>query len=288
MTPQAPGETNVPSAWRRNQSGWWVWSVEAAARVDGADELAELVERRRLRVELRHRGVDAEEVGRGERAAVLAHHRVGGGDGEDGERLDDVEPHSAHDDVEPAHHFAERAELAREDRVDRVAAARLRRFHLHHEVVPAGPLRGVRPLGEEAALPLEDPHLAERQLHAPDAGRGLRHRHVAPLPFQRRRAEVVLLDRLAAGDRRAADLRAEDGAPRTRRVQLQRGGERVARPAEVKGTGFRILLQHRRLHSLLDSRTRPAAPRRSRRSPPRPPRRRSASRPQGARATGCT
>ena len=29
MTPQAPGETNVPSAWRRNQSGWWVWSVEA-------------------------------------------------------------------------------------------------------------------------------------------------------------------------------------------------------------------------------------------------------------------
>ena len=259
----------------------------AAARVDGADELAELVERRRLPVELRHRGVDAEEVGRGERAAVLAHHRVGGGDGEDGERLDDVEAHRPHDDVEPARDRAEGPELAREDRVDRVAAARLRRRHLHREVAARRPFGRAPAGGEEAALAPEDAHLAEGQLRPPEARRRLRHRHVAPLPLQRRRAEVVLLDRLAAGDRRAADLRAEDGAPRARRVQLQRDGQRVAGPAEVEGIRFGGLL-HQGPRSRLRARSGRPPPSTTRRSSSRPPRRRSAARARGARARGRT
>ena len=87
-------------------------------RVHGADQLLELVERRRVLVELGHRRIDRQEVRRRERATVLAHHRVGRGNGERRQGLDDPEAHRVHDDRQTADDFAERAELPRKNAVD--------------------------------------------------------------------------------------------------------------------------------------------------------------------------
>ena len=191
-------------------------------RVHRVDELAELVERSRELVELRHRGVDGEEVGRGERAAVLAHYGVGRRNGERGERLHDAEAHPVHYDVEPPRDFAEGPELAREDGVDRVVRARLRALDLDVRVASVGPLGDVRPLGEEARLAGEDADLVERDVGGEHAGRDLGKRDVGPRLRERRLAALRLGDYLAPPHAGVADVGPERRASLPRRVEPER------------------------------------------------------------------
>ena len=204
-----------------------------ALRMHGADQLAELIERRRVGIEFRHRGVDTEEVGRRKRASIFAHHRIGCGHGEDGQCLDDSETHRVHDEVEPARNLAEGSELPREDGVDRIAAPRLRGLDLHRQVAALRPFGHGPTLGEEAALAMENADLAQGHRRFPDAWRRLHHRNIAPLLLKRRHAFIVLFDCLATRNDRAADLRTERGAPPAGRVKRQGDLQQIALPAEM-------------------------------------------------------
>ena len=223
--------------------GWQVHEECAALRVYRVGKLAELVERRGVRVELRACGIDGEEVRCGKRAAVAAHARERGRHREDWQELDDAKAHVVHDVPKLASDVAERtrwrddavalgieevlrlpharlvlgvektrsAELAWEDGVDRVGAASGCGRHLHAHVAAMRPFRLVLALREEARLSGEDADGI--QLH--DAGErawgGLGHRHVVP---------------------RAAKVGAEHGPPRAPGVQPQRDGKLVALPAK--------------------------------------------------------
>ena len=87
-------------------------------RMHGADQLLELAHRGCKLVKLGHRRIHAKEVGRGERAAVLAHHRVGRRHGKRRQRLHDPKAHLPHDAVKAAGNLAKRSELTREHAVD--------------------------------------------------------------------------------------------------------------------------------------------------------------------------
>ena len=214
---------------------------EPALRVDGADQLLELLQRRDGLVELGHRRIDREEVRRGERAAVLAHDGVGRRHGERRQGLHDAEAHRVHDERQAAHDLAEAAELPREDAVDRVARARLGALDLDVQVAALRPLRHVRALGEEAGLAGEDADLVERDLAREHAGRGLGERDVRPRLRERGEALLRLVDDLAAAHVAVAEVRAERRAPLARRIDGERDGERVAAPLEQEGFGCRCL-----------------------------------------------
>ena len=208
---------------------------EPAPRMDGANQLLELAERRDGLVELGHRGIDREEVRRGERTAVFAHDGIRRRHGERRQRLDDAEAHRVHDERQTPHDFAEAAELAREDAVDRVVRARLAALDLDVQVAPLGPFGHVRTFGEEAGLAGEDADLVQGNLGREDAGRGLGERNVRPRLREGRHALLRLVDDLAAAHGGVAKVRAERGAAFARRIDGERDGERVAAPHEQKG-----------------------------------------------------
>lgn len=226
--------------------GGKVHEEEAAPRVHRVDELAELVERRRVLVELRHRRIDRIEIERGERAAVLAHDRVRRRHGERRQRLDEAEAHPVHDERQAADDLAERAELAREDGVDGIVLPRLGAFDLDVGVAPLRPFGDVRAVGEEARLAREDADLVERDVGAEDAGGDFGERDVRPGARHRRFAALRLGDDLAAAHPRVADVGAEGGAAPARRVQRQRHGQPVAPPLEKKIVRTRVLC-HRQI-----------------------------------------
>ena len=203
---------------------------ESAPRVYRVDEFAELVERRRVLVELRHRGIDGKEIEGGERASVLAHHGVGGRDGERRESLYEPEAHLVHDERKPPHDLAEGPELAREDGVDRVVPARQGALDLYVQVLSLGPLRHVGALGEEAGLAGEDADLVERNVRAENSGRNLGERNVRPGARERRLAAFGLRDDFAAPDPRTADVRAECGPSPAGRVEFEGYNENIAPP----------------------------------------------------------
>ena len=91
---------------------------QAFPRVHGADQFPKLVQWRRVFVEFGHRRIDREKVRRGERATVLAHHRICCRDGKRRQGLNDPETHRVHDEREPADDLAERSELPRKDAVN--------------------------------------------------------------------------------------------------------------------------------------------------------------------------
>ena len=215
----------------------------AAPRMDCVRQLAELVEGRGVRVELRASGIYGKEVRCGERTAVAAHAREGGWHGEDRQQLDDAEPHVVHDVTELPLHVAEcarwgndtvsprveerlrllhagiglrvpearSAELAREHGVDRVGTARGRGRHLHAQVVACRPFGQILSLLEEARLAVEDAHSIQRDGAGKDARACLFHRHIVPF---------------------AAKVGTEYGAAGARRVERQRHGKFVAFPAD--------------------------------------------------------
>ena len=217
-----------------------------AARVDRVRELAELVERRRRRVELREAGVHREEVRRGERRAEAAHPRERRRDRMHRQQLHDAEALVEEDRVEARDEVAQRAlardggparrverggavgergraleravraELAREGAVDRAPADRPGGGDLHEHVAALGPERAVRALGEEAGLRVERADVDEREAHreAADAGGGfhLLHRDVVPVEREGRTVRVHRLDELAPLPLRAAEGGAEHGA----------------------------------------------------------------------------
>ena len=220
-----------------------------AARVDRVRELAELVERRRRRVELREAGVHREEVRRGERRAEAAHPRERRRDRMHRQQLHDAEALVEEDRVEARDEVAQRAlardggparrverggalgergraleravraELAREGAVDRAPADRPGGRDLHQHVAALGPERAVRALGEEAGLRVERADVDEREAHreAADAGGAgggfhLLHRDVVPVEREGRSVGVHRLDELAPLPLRAAEGGSEHGA----------------------------------------------------------------------------
>ena len=207
---------------------------EPVPRVNGADQLLELVKRRRTLVELGHGRIDGKEVGRRERTAVFAHHRVGRRHGERRQRLDDPEAHRVHDEREPPDDLAKRAELPRKDAVDRVARARLAALDLDVRVAALGPLGHMRPLGKEAGLAGEDADFVQADVRPEKPRRHFLERNVRPRLRERRQALLGLVDNLAAADRRVPDVGAKCGATLARRVELQCHGQRVAAPLEEK------------------------------------------------------
>ena len=218
-----------------------------AARVNGVRELAELVEGRRLHVELGACGVDAEEVGGGERTPLLPHHAVGDGHGERREGLHDREAHLPHDRVETAHNLAEGSELAHEHSVDRVCATRGGGFDLHVEVASLGPHGRARAGGEEARLGGEHAHLVEAHRAPVRAGARLLHRDVVPRLREGHDPLLGLLDDLAAAHGRRAEVGAQHGAALARRVEGERDDELVAFPAEQVRIGIGCLFQRHRV-----------------------------------------
>ena len=125
---------------------------EPATRMDCVDEFAELVERRRVFIELRHCRIDRKKIERGERAAVFAHHGVRRGHRERRQGLDYPEAHLVHHHGEPPHYLAERTELAREYRVDGAVLADIRRLYLDMRVAAVRPFRHLRTVWEETRL----------------------------------------------------------------------------------------------------------------------------------------
>ena len=204
-------------------------------RVDGADQLLELPQGRDGLVELRHRRIDGEEVGRGERAAVVAHDGVGRRHGKRRQRLNDAEAHLVHDQRQAADDFAETPELAREDAVDGVVLARLGALDLDVQVAPLRPLGDLRALREEARLAGEDAHLVQGNLGLEMAGRFLAEGDVRPRLGERRHALLGLVDDLLAADVAVAEVGAEGGATRARRGEVERDAQRVAAPFEEEG-----------------------------------------------------
>ena len=150
------------------------------ARMHRVDQLAELVERRRELVELRHRRIDRKEVRRRERASVLAHDGVGRRHGKRRQGLDDPEAHVAHDEVQAPGDLAKRTELTGKDRVDRIVRPRLGALDLDVQIASLGPLGHVRAFGEETRFAGKDADLVKRDLRRVDAGRRLRQRNVRP------------------------------------------------------------------------------------------------------------
>ena len=219
-----------------------------AARVDRVRELAELVERRRRRVELREAGVHREEVRRGERRTEAAHSRERRRDRMHRQQLHDAEALVEEDRVEARDEVAQRAlardrrpagrverggalgergraleravraELAREGAVDRAPADRPGGRDLHQHVAALGPERAVRALGEEAGLRVERADVDEREAdrEAADAGGAgrfdLLHRDIVPVEREGRAVGVHRLDELAPLPLRAAEGGAQDGA----------------------------------------------------------------------------
>ena len=132
--------------------GGKVYEEQPSARMHRPDQLLELLQRRGVRVELGHGRVDGQEVGRGERATVFAHHRICRRHRERRQRLHDAEAHVVHDVRQAAHHLAERAELPRKDAVYGIGAAGLGGLHLDMRVAPLRPLRHGVSVREEASL----------------------------------------------------------------------------------------------------------------------------------------
>ena len=215
-----------------------------ALGVHGVDQFAKLVERRRGSVELGHGRINRKEIRGGKGAAVFAHHGVGGRHGERRKRLDDPKAHAVHDVVQPPHDFAEGAELAREDGVDRIAEPRGGRLDLDMEVGAFRPYGKARIRREEARLAGKDAHLVQRDLARKHARSRLGHRHVVPGLGERRHALLGLLDDFAAANGRPAQIGAENGATLARRANRERHGERVALPSQQE-----IIAGRRLFHS---------------------------------------
>ena len=192
------------------------------ARMHRVDELPELVERSRELVELRHRGIDREKIGRGERAAVFAHYGVRRRDGERRKRLDDAEAHPVHDVVETTRNFAERAELPREDSVYRIVRPRFRALDLDMEVASLGPLWDVGPLGEEARLARKYADFVKKDVGLENPRFRLHERNVGPRAGKRRLAALRLGYDFAPANAGAANVRAKRRAALARRFERKR------------------------------------------------------------------
>ena len=214
------------------------------ARMHRVDELPELVERSRELVELRHRGIDREKIGRGKRAAVFAHYGVRRRDGERRKRLDDAEAHPVHDVVETPRNFAERAELPREDSVYRIVRPRFRALDLDMEVASLGPFWDVRPLGEEARLARKYADFVKKDVGLENPRFRLRERNVGPRPGKRRLAALRLGYDFAPANAGATDVRAERGSALPRSIESERHGKYVAAPLEKKRFRSRSLGHH--------------------------------------------
>ena len=187
--------------------------------MDSVHQLAELVERSRLDVELRTGGIDAEEVRCRERTSLLAHHAVRDRNGERRKRLDDVEAHLPHDSVKPTHDLAERTELSHEHGVYRVCAARGRRLHLNVEVASLGPFRNAAACGKETRLRGKHAHFAKPHGAFIRTGTHLLHRDVVPRLRERYYALLRLLNYLTAAHGRSAEVRAQHGTSFPRRIK---------------------------------------------------------------------
>ena len=207
------------------------------ARMHRVDQLAELVERRRELVELRHRRIDRKEVRRREWASILAHDSVGRRHGKRRQGLDDPEAHVAHDEVQAPGDLAKRTELTGKDRVDRIVRPRLGALDLDVQIASLGPLGHVRAFGEETRFAGKDADLVKRDLRRVDAGRRLRQRNVRPRARQGRLPPFRLRDDLTPADFRVSEIRAEGGVALARRIQRQRHGQRVTTPFEDEVVG---------------------------------------------------
>ena len=240
----APEPVGMVRLQRRRPAGMVCGQVheeKPLARMHGIDEFLELVERRRVFVELRHRGIYRQEIERRERAAVFAHDRVGGRHRERRQGLDDPEPHPVHDERQPARHFAETAELAGEYRVDGVVLAGFRALHLDMEVRSVRPFRHIGIFREEARFTGEYPDFPKPDLQREDAGGRLLHRDVGPGLRKRHFAALGLGDDFGAAHLGVADVAAERRPPFARIFKLQLHLQDVAAPLEQKASGFRKL-----------------------------------------------
>ena len=213
----------------------------AVAGMDRVDQLAELFQRRRLRVEVGQRRIDVEVVQRRERAAVTPHPAVLGRRRVDRQQLQNPAAELVEDMVQllfqrpecaggrnhgiaPAVEFGEffrigsgdrlvhiRAELPHEGRIDRIARRRIRAAHLEAEVLPLRPQDRRTVGGQEAAFRLEYADFSEGQREFRHAGSDRFHRQVVPVEAGERAMLVGARDDFGAADRGAADIGADDG-----------------------------------------------------------------------------
>ena len=203
---------------------------QSLPRMHCAHQLPELVERRRVFVELGHRRVDGQKIGRSERTAVFTHHGIARRDRERRQRLDDPKPHRVHDERQAADDLAERTELPRKNAVDRIAAARLGAFDLDVRVASFGPLGHARAFGEETRLAGKNANLVQRDFGTVDPRPDFIKRDVRPSLRERCDPLFGLVDDFAAPNGRPSQVCAKRRTSLARLVKRQGHGQRVATP----------------------------------------------------------
>ena len=211
---------------------------KTAAGMNRADQLAELIKRRAADIEFRHRRIDRIKIGRRERTAVLAHDRICRRNRKRRQRLYDAKAHPVHDVGQTADDFAERTELARENRIDAVRAEGLAAFDLNMEIAAFRPPCDARTLRKETRFGGKNANLFKRKPTDETPGFHFRQRQIAPGFGKRSLAFFNLGDYLASPHRRAAEIGAQYRPAFLGGIQAQLHPDGVAAPFENKFTGI--------------------------------------------------